>query len=135
MAELRNDLIQSAMVAYLKTKTTVLAELSDTSEIREDQWQGITFVYPCIRVNMTANRPIEYCNVSNIELTVQVFSEQSSSAQADKIAGIIKTVLHAKSFSQSGYNVSLRCTDLVPARRIEEKAWRSDVMLAGMVSG
>ena len=89
MADLRNDLIQSALVAYLKLQAIVLAELSSTSEIREDQWQGITFVYPCIRVNMISNRPLEYCNASNIEFSVLVYSEQNSSAQSDKIAGII----------------------------------------------
>lgn len=135
MADLRNDLLQSAIVSYLKLQAVVLAELSSTLEIREDQWQGINFVYPCIRVQMNANRPFAYCNMSDIEFSVLAYSEQASSAQADKIAGIIKSVLHAKSFSQSGYNFSLRCTDLVPADRDDERTWLSRVRLAGAVSG
>ena len=50
-----NNEIQEALTTKLQAETLVLAELSDTNEIREDQWQGTTFSYPAIRINMIRN--------------------------------------------------------------------------------
>jgi len=63
MTMLRNDEIQTAIVAYLKTKTAITSLLitednpTGLVEIREDQWQGTEFDYPNIRVRMIGNSP------------------------------------------------------------------------------
>jgi hypothetical protein len=132
----RNDQIQAVIVAKLKADATVLAQLSDTNEIRENEWQGTEFSYPNIRVRIISNKPLDTnCEVANVSLGIQVFSEDASSQQADRIAGIISNVLHDHPFSSSGLQIALRRTDLVPAIRSNARTWRSEVLMAGIVSG
>ena len=137
MAIIRNDLIQTALVSKLQGEATVLAELSDTDEIREDQWQGTEFSYPAIRVRMISNKPLKNsnCDQSSIGVGLQVFSEYASSMEADRIAGIIDTALHDKPFSQDGLLIALRTEDLIPAIRSNMRTWKSEVLMNGIVSG
>ena len=134
---LRNDLIQSAIIAYLKTKTTILAELPYDEEIREDQWQGREFHYPNIRVRLTSLIPqgSQDCNLAVINLSILVYSEKSSSYEADEIAGIISSVLHATQFTHQSINFGLWTTNIIPAIRSEINVWRSEVLMNGIVSG
>jgi len=132
-----NNEIQAALVAKLKAETTVLAELSDTDEIRENQWQGTEFSYPAIRVRMISNVPLKNsdCDQTSIGVGFQVFSEDASSMQADEIAGIINAALHDKPFSQSGLLIALRTDDLIPAIRSNMRTWKSEALMSGIVSG
>lgn len=137
----RNDLIQSAIVAYLKSQATVLAELKDTNEIREDQWQGSTFTYPNIRVRLISNIPLENnCDGSTVVMSILAFSEESSSHEADKIAGIINMALcgsneKGKSFVYQSIRFSTFPNNLIPAIRQDKNTWRSEVLIRATVSG
>ena len=137
----RNDLIQSAIVAYLKSQTTVLAELKDTDEIREDQWQGSTFTYPNIRVRLISNIPLENnCDGSTVVMSILTFSEEASSHEADRIAGIINTALcgseeKGKSFVYQSIRFSTFPNNLIPAIRQDKNTWRSEVLIRATVSG
>ena len=134
----RNDLIQSALITYLKANATILAELPATGsdEIREDQWQGSNFIYPNIRVRIISNEPYKtFCAASEVSLGFQVFSEEASSWQADRIAGIINNVLHTRSFSSGSIHFSLWTTNLVPAIRRDNRTWQSEVLMRGTISG
>ena len=137
MAIIRNDLIQTALISKLQGEATVLAELSDTDEIREDQWQGTEFSYPAIRVRMISNKPLKNsdCDQSMIGVGLQVFSEDASSMEADRIAGIIDNALHDKPFSQDSLLIALRTDDLIPAIRSNMRTWKSEVLMNGIVSG
>jgi hypothetical protein len=132
----RNNQIQQEIIAKLKASTTVTAEVT-AEEIREDQWQGTDFSYPNIRVKMISNKPdaSSNCFTAAVTLSIQVFSEDASSYEADDIAGIINDVLHDHPFSSSGLKISLRTTNLVPAIRSDVRTWRSEVLMAGIVSG
>ena len=135
----RNDLIQYAVVDYMKNATicsVIRDELSDTDEIREDQWQGTKFEYPAIRVNLIENKPTtenEGCHAAKIKLSIQVFSEDDSSRQSDRIAGIISSVLHGQQFSNQNINMALFTTNLKPAIRSE--VWMAEVLMMGTASG
>jgi len=132
-----NNEIQEALITKLQAETLVLAELSDTDEIREDQWQGTTFSYPAIRIRIVSNVPLKNsdCSQANIKVGFQVFSEDASSMQADRIAGIIQDELHDKPFSQGGLLIALRTDDLIPATRSNMRTWKSEVLMNGIVSG
>ena len=132
-----NNEIQEALITKLKAETTVLAELSDTNEIREDQWQGSAFSYPAIRVRMYSNSPLENsdCDQTKIRVGLEVFSEDASSQQADTIAGIIHDELHDKPFSQGSLLIALRTNDLIPATRSNMRTWKSEVLMNGIASG
>lgn len=128
--------VQAALVAYLKSKTVLVSELSTTEDIKEDQWQGTEFIYPAVRVRIISSIPKEVnCDWWEITLGIQVFSEQASSEEADEIAGIINTVLHNKGFTSQSLHFYLRTTNLVPAIRSDTRTWRSEVLMSGMVSG
>jgi len=135
--DLRNDLVQGALVDYLKTKSDVtdLLPSASSDEIREDQWQGREFDYPNIRCRLISNIIDELCNKAAITLSWEVYSEEASSYEADKICGKIRTVLHSKSFSSNDLHFNLRATNLVPAVRRDEKTWRAEVLMSGNVSG
>ncbi len=133
---LRNDQIQAALVAYLKANTTVTAEVPAV-EIREDQWQGRDFTYPNIRVRLISNTPLYAgdCNLHRVSLGILVFTEDASSLNSDRIAGIIHSVLHDHHFNTSNITFSLRTTNLVPALRSNIQEWRSEILMSGIVSG
>lgn len=131
----RPDLIAQAIIEHLKASATVLAELPDDNEIREEEWQGTGFTYPNVRVHITNLGTYDVaCTQSPLDVRVQVYSEEPFSSQANRIAGIIKTVLHDKPFTRNGLLIYLRCT-LTPAIRSDDRTWRSEVLIRGIVSG
>lgn len=143
MSVLRNDQIQAALVAYLKSKTAITNELVTVDgtalgadEIREDQWQGSEFDYPNIRVRLIGNSPLDdACNHSRITFSCMAFSETASSLQADRIAGIINTSLHDNSFTANNITFTCRLTNLIPAVRIDVRTWRSEALFQALASG
>lgn len=123
-----NDEIQAALLDYAKSKSSITGALTDSDEIREDQWQGREFSYPAVRIRLIANRSLE-CN-QEIEFAWQVFSENSSSQQADDICGIINDEFHRKSFVSNGIRFTgVLCSNLVPAIRIDERTWRAESLM------
>jgi len=129
-----NDEIQAALLAYIKDKATITAVITST-EMREDQWQGTTFTYPAIRIRMISNVPSDTnCNYNNISVSFMVFTENASSQEADRIAGIINQALHDKSFVSNNIAIFLRTTNLIPAFRSDIRTWRSEVLMNGIVS-
>lgn len=132
----RNDQIKAGIVAKLKANATILAELNDTSEVRESQWQADNFSYPNIRVRAISNKPtMGNCNLSTIQIGIAVFSEEDSSQEADRIAGIIANELHTQSFTSVAIKFALSVGDLNPAIRIDENTWMSEVLVNGTANG
>ena len=143
MTMLRNDEIQTAIIAYLKAKSAIyslLITIDNTTgyqEIREDQWQGTEFDYPNIRVRMISNAPFgdsDQCDASTFTVSIMVFSQDYSSQEADKISGIISTSLHAKSFIQGSVSMFLRTTNLIPAVRSDTLTWRAECLMQGVAT-
>ena len=143
MTMLRNDELQAAIIGYLKTITAIVSllvtedNLTGTSEIREDQWQGTEFYYPNIRVRMISNNPYgesDQCNASTFSVSIMAFSQEASSQEADKIAGIISTSLHAKSFIQGSVSMFLRTINLIPAVRSDTLTWRAECLMQGVAT-
>ena len=132
-----NDDLKAALVAKLKSEDTILAQLKDTNEIREAQWQADNFSYPNIRVRAITNIPSQAnCNYSDVTMAIAVFSEEDSSQEADRIAGIIANRLHTQSFTSVAIKfTNLLVTNLNPAIRIDEQTWMSELILSGRASG
>jgi hypothetical protein len=127
----RLDEIQAGIIAYLKSRTNILAELSDTDEIREDQWQGTEFSYPAIRLMLSPAKPFGGDCYVDITGTIYVFSENASSQQADRIAGIIANEIDGKTMTSTGVNFTLWVDQILPAVRQDLRTWRSGVMFRG----
>lgn len=130
-----NEDIKTALVAKLKSLTTLTSRLASADEVREVQYQGTTFGYPNVRVRVISNVPIggESC-YHDVQVGIQVNSENSSSKEAEEISGIIVLGLNNKAFSQSGVNCIMRVTNIVPALRVDERTWRSEVLFDSVMS-
>lgn len=133
---IRNDQIQAAIISYFKGKTNITDQLAaGATEIREDQWQSTDFTYPHIRVRLLSLEPLDDgCEHYRVRFSGLTFSEESSSQQADRIAGIIANEIHNKSFMSNGFAFSIRLTNLVPAIRETIRTWRSEAIFQGLVS-
>lgn len=132
---LDNVVIRTALIDRLKSNLAITAAVP-VSEIREYQWQGTDFTYPNIRLHITRNESKNAsCDVAEIEFSIFVFSELDSSIEAERIAGIINSELHARSFSVGTTRFSLWRTNLVSAIRIDLRTWRSEVIFRGIVTG
>lgn len=138
---LTNDQLQAALISYLKAQSTLTSEVGidakGNTDIREDQYQGRDFVYPNVRVRLISNTPLysSDCSLHRIYFGIQVFTEDASSLNCDRIAGIINTILHDHHFSANSITLSLRTTNLVPAQRSNIQEWRSEVLMTGIASG
>jgi len=131
---LTNEDIKTGLIAYTKSRTVITDTLTDTDEIREFQWQGTKFSYPCIRLRIIENSPFNDCAYNNITFSFLVFSEDASSKEADEIAGIIANELHERSFSSIGVKYNLWVTNLIPAIKMDERTWRSEAMFRASVA-
>ena len=134
---LRNDQVQGAWISYLKSKSDITDQLIDTDEIREDQYQSDQFTYPNIRVRIIDNTPQEGrdCNLHDITISTMVFSEEASSQQADRIAGIIMDTLQDTQFVSNNITFGVRTTSLIPAIRSDQRTWRSENIMSIRASG
>jgi len=127
--------IQMALIAYLKSLTVITGEVSST-EIREDQWQGAEFSYPNIRVKMMRNEPYQTnCDATDVLFAIQIYSQLDSSIEAERIAGIINSALHARSFSSNGIRFSTQVRNQVPAIRQDTRTWRSELLMRATATG
>lgn len=136
----RNDEIQSSIISYLKSKSAIYGLLitpentTGYKEIREDQWQGDDFDYPNIRVRMVDNKPYTDdpdCSVTIFTVSIMVFSQDYSSWEADKIAGIIMSSVSGKTFTQLSVETYLRTLNLIPAVRSDMHTWRAECLMQG----
>jgi len=131
----RNDEIQAALVAKAKANLSITAEIPST-EIREVSWQGTEFSYPNLRIRILSNTPIsKNCNAQEINTSWLVYSENDSSQEANRIAGIISQEFHDRQFTSNGIAFSLIVTNVIPAIRSDIRTWRSEVIMRGLTSG
>jgi hypothetical protein len=125
-----ND-IQEAIITKLKAYAPLLTALGTASgEIREDQWQGIDFVYPAVRVEIGSISSVETqdnCNYWGNTFRVLVYSEQPSSLQANTIMSLVVDALHKKPITQNNVIfTNLHCSIINPAIRRDEKTWQAN---------
>lgn len=135
MTLIRNDEIQTSVISDLLADATITAELLDPTEIRELHWKGQEFSYPNIRVEINRNVPSlgnDKC-LSDVDLTIYVYSEEASSRQANRIAGIIADKYHNKSLNSSGIFFTRLKATIIPAISQNLTTWRSQVNLSSTV--
>jgi hypothetical protein len=124
--------VQQALIARLKLNT-VLPTISPTypEEIREREWRGTKFNYPCTRIRVNTLTPTENCSRQSMTATVYTFSVLPSSLQCNQISDEIKSYFQASSYSISGTQLSGVRAEQIGADWLEEdKAWLSIVNLS-----
>lgn len=131
-----ND-IQAAVIAKLKADALVVAKVSSSAEIREDQWQGILHSYPAIRVAVGSITELQIqnnCDIWRIDFSVIVFSEEASSYECNEIAKVVAESLHKKSFTYATIVfTTIYCTSINSAERRDEKTWVTSVQFTAMI--
>ena len=126
-----DELIQADLIAKLKTITSVTGIIGVT-EVKELQWQGDTFTYPNIRLDLESNEyefdEQERCNLWRVEFSVYVFSQERSSKQCSTIKGLLENYLTGLGFTGTNAKYSrLRLIDNVPAIREDERTFRAQL--------
>jgi hypothetical protein len=129
-----NNTIQAAIVAKLKTNSTLttwLTAKSAGSEIRESSWQGTEYVYPAVRVETGTQQAgpensVCYLTTGEIPFSVLSFSEGDSSQEADELAALVNAALVGQRITGSGFSSLLIQSDgLTHAARTGERIWRA----------
>jgi hypothetical protein len=127
---LTNDVIQAALIAWIKTRPLITAEIVSNEEIREDQFGGAVYVYPSIRVRIISNVPTGHQGcLQNCTIGIQTYTEDASSLNANRIAGIIAKEVHDQSFIRSSIQFGIQVTNLVPAYHRNAQTWMAEVLL------
>lgn len=128
-----ND-VKSGLVTKIKSLVSVTDLLASVDEVRESQWQGTSFEYPNVRISLDTISPIAICNTSTGLAYLQVFSEDASSREANSISCELQDELHNKSFVSGPVRFNTIVTGVVPAIRVDERTWRSEVILKLILS-
>lgn len=125
-----NDNIQAGIISKLKAASTVTALLATSGEVRELQYQGTDFLYPALRARIgtqTKDRASPFCTFGFVPFTIQTFSEEKSSQEADNIAGVVADFLHGNFIKGTGFILNnIECIGLVGAIQTSEKLWMSE---------
>lgn len=127
-----NDLIQAALLAKAQTIAALTAALTSGAKgIKELDYKGTDFSFPCVRIALEGQTDISGTNTncpSQVDFSFYVFSEKSSSKESNQIAGIIVTAFRGMSFSQSTVKfVKIRITENIPAIAQDEITWRAQI--------
>lgn len=124
-----DELIQADLIAKLKSITSVTA-ITGVQEVRELQWQGDTFTYPNIRLDLeeVGYEIDEGCALYFAEFSIYVFSQERTSKQCSQLKGRLENSLTSLGFTgqYAKYN-QLRLLDNVPAVRQDSMTWRSQI--------
>lgn len=129
-----NDDIQAAIVAYLKSQSTVTVILGSSEEIRELEWQGTDFQYPAVRVSVDFRPSIDGCAPGRATVFLDNFSEQKSSAQSQSLAGAEYDVFHKRPFNQNGMHFSGVTVMNMPKANATIFGWLSSVEIVCLVN-
>lgn len=130
--------VQEGWISRLKADRLPTDSVT-AGEIREGSWKGTDFTYPNIRVKarsfipQTQSKP---CQIFRSSVSIQVFSAEKSSKQANQMAGIIAERYWGRSFSSEGVRFSsISLESLSPAEVPEdnEELWVASVNLDCLV--
>jgi hypothetical protein len=128
-----ND-IQESILMRLQATTALTALLAATTSIKADQWQGTTFVYPAVRINLGMISPIASCDGCTVTFGIECYSELASEKEANNIADAVNDALHGKEFTSGNVRFSNYSRGLVPAIRSDERTWRAEALFHATIS-
>ena len=133
--------VKQALISRLKAATTVTTQLTNgATEVRELEWQGTTFKYPCVRVRVEEfqrHTPGADCKLFDATAVVVVFADDATSLKADLIATAVNDILDTKSFNDvptSTKFIGIKTKQIGAAWNMEGGSWQSSVQLQFQVS-
>ena len=136
--------IQQAIIDKLKSDPVITTALTDSDEIREDEWPSSDWTYPCLRVAVNLLNPTSTgnCHLSNwlTTFSIFVFTEyklsgeiyDASSRECSDIMRRVTTMLHGKRLTFSnGYSHETRVNirgQNAPVPLPSPGGWRGEVL-------
>lgn len=135
------NFVQAAIVAHLQGYGPLVALLPDGAEgIREAEWKGIDFQYPCVRVQRSYLSAFGDGNcasrTSRVQVTITASSKKDSSIVSQQIQGQIVAALDGQRFETSDAMIPfLRPQQVIPSTPgvgILADIWEGPVTFRGL---
>lgn len=130
-----NDLIQAAIIAKANSSAVLIAAPLSSGTVLEYNFQGTDWTYPCVRLQLESQPDAtEDSCPSAVEFSFYVFSEQSSSKQANQLAGRVVSVFRGLSFTQNSIKfVKVKILENIPAIRQDVRTWRAQIRCRSVI--
>lgn len=131
-----NQVIKADVIADLKADTTITALLNSSDDIKESQYQGADFSFPAVRLAIQSNQAILEsfpCDHALLLFGIRCYSEDPSSRAVEILANTVNVAYHRLTFAGTGWYARLYSAGLIPAMRVSDKLWRSEVLLQGNI--
>jgi len=95
------DLLQAALIAHLRTDAALISTLPELADgVREAQWRGTSFQYPCVRVGRPSLGPYGNgtCSDRDSRATweISALSKADSSITAQDLQGLVLGALEGR---------------------------------------
>jgi len=95
------DLLQTALIAQLRADAALIAALPEAADgVREAQWRGTAFQYPCVRVGRPSLAPYGNGSCSDRDSRaaweIHAISKADSSMTAQDLQGLILAALEGQ---------------------------------------
>lgn len=129
--------VQDALVALLKADLPLVTALGGAGRIKEAEWRGTTFDYPCLRVEFSSASPEGTGNCAeawaSIAATLEVFSKDSSSRECLTLLGLVQTAVQRKHLTAPGMtSLEIKIDQTIPPDR-DDNVWRGQVVIYSTV--
>lgn len=138
-----ND-IQSVIISTLKADTTLTTALGGDTEIREDDWPGPDWNFPCVRVAINTTTPISpgKCHLTELFVTFSIFvftqpslsvtTYDASSLQCSNLMDNVVEAIFGQKIESSGLFVAMTAVNVTgqnaPVPEFPPGGWRGEVL-------
>ena len=133
MIQFSDDEVRTSIIDEIQATATIMAKLSDASEIRELDWSGSDFSYPNYRVRINSLNYFDDC-YQEASISVYGYSESYSSKEAGQMAKVVANHFHNRGFTRTGITFAHTKATIIPAIKQGNLTWRSEVQINSIVS-
>ena len=134
--------IAAAIITNLKADASLIAFLTRfgcENEIRELDYQGDTFLYPCVRVDVGTENPNDdgvcHDTVSGLAFRVYCFSERNSSYECSELAKLVYDALNRYQLTGTGFSTTrMVAASLTRPTRTPDRIWQTLIPFTTIIS-
>lgn len=116
------ETFKAAWIDNLKSIPSVISPVIP-KEVREFEFQGTDWIYPCIRVAVEFLPSFNYCGPEDANIEIEVYSEEKSSKQSTHVASQIMAHYHGHPFTQSGIRFNMVTVEKVEKPNRSVPSW------------
>ena len=130
-----NELIQGALIAKADSTPTITTYFP-SGTVSEYEWQGVSGRYPMARLDIETQSELtdEPSCPSQVDFSWYIFSEKSSSKEANQLAGVFVATFRGLSCGLNHIKFTrIRILENIPAIRQDSRTWRAQVRCQSIV--